>query len=121
MPSNMTTREITLPAPLRLGPEPEGDAADTRPEFGVPELLAWAVNNEPAFNRDGPGIRAGARIEAALATWAATDPHPATLRIDAAAWKIASEVLETPTAGYPITPARRLLPFLDAIATAREV
>lgn len=124
----MSQREITLPEPLKIGAPPADGKEDTRDSFGVPQLLLWAINSQPAFNQTGPGIRAAVRIEKPCLDWlnAPADDKPETLRIEDDAWKLAKEALEAPAPGadgnaYPFQPTRVLLPLIDAVATAREV
>lgn len=134
-------REITLPEPLQIGAPPTDGEPDTRTEFGVPELLTWLIDSEPAFNSDGVGIRAGARIESAILEWRSKDELPEivttstataielatgcgeipSLRLDTADWELVSKHIEKPKGPYPVTPARRLRPHIDAIAAAKEV
>lgn len=108
-------RRIDQVDPLDIGGQP----------FGVPELVRWAVNSQPSFNSDGPGIRRGGRLEAAVA-----EPGPWTLAEDD--WVALREALEAPHVArgqrgeplgpaYPIAPAHRLVPLLDAVSAARKV
>lgn len=123
----MSEREITLPEPLKIGPEPKEGEEDTRERYGVPELLMFTVNSEPFFNNHGVGIRAAARVEKAVQAWHEADPKPETLRVESEALGFVVKALEKPTPKnkdgdcYPFKIGRAILPLLDAITTAREL
>lgn len=107
-------------------------------EYNFHTFVEHMINNEPRFNNSGPGIRAGARIEAALKKIdvVSTNGHDvASLSLEESDWKLLQESVESPAKGYPelarmdadgkivasIGIGRFLLPFIDAIRDAKEV
>lgn len=86
-------------------------------KFSFAMFVRWLVDNDERFNMAGPGIRMGARILEAVRD------DIAKLADDD--WKMLAEAAENPTVkgqpiGYPITPARGILPFVEAIAQAAD-
>ena len=81
--------------------------------------FSWFVgallNQDSRFNQTGAGIRRAVRIERALERG---KPVGAFV-LDEADWFELSEAAEHPSAGYPIAQARRLMPFIQAIAAAK--
>lgn len=80
------------------------------------------VDSQEEANKDAAGLRAGARIDAALAD----DPRVANpaaqdcVLLEEHDWQLLKRTVEAPTKGYPINPARKLLPFINAICDASE-
>ncbi len=72
------------------------------------------LNGDERFNRTGAGIRRAMRIERALEA----TKGKAEMVLDEADWFELNEAAENPSAGYSITPARQLVPFIEAIAAA---
>lgn len=99
-------------------------------QFSVESLLQWLVTTDERFNRTGPGIRLGVRIEDAV-TAAQSAPYVA-MQVDH--YEQIAEAAENPTSGYPplyaVSPdgsqerlpgsARAWLPALDAIRAATD-
>lgn len=108
---------------------------DADKKFYVFELfMLWAINGDARFNRDGPGIRASVRIETELAKLTPIamerkedDPEqePRFLTLKSEDRALLLESLVTPQqmkgSGYPLTPARVLLPWIDAVEKATPV
>jgi hypothetical protein len=93
--------------------------------YAMPQLVKWLVDTCKSFNETGVGIRAGVRIERAFET------DPVTLSDED--WQRLRDAAETPDNGYPsltardgdkvlaqIPLAKQMLPFIDAIAEAKE-
>jgi hypothetical protein len=109
---------------MRYFREPEANGV-----VSLRTLVLWLVNNDDRFNRSGPGIRAGLRIEDALKEYEGkgyvglSDEH----------YQLLAAAVEEPTAGYPplaatmpdgrsqpVRTARVWLPFIDAIREAKD-
>jgi hypothetical protein len=92
--------------------------------YGLGELCLFLIDSCKIFNETGIGIRSGARIDAEVrknAELQANGTEVQELVLDAIdADKLAS-VCEEPDRGYPFTPSRVLIPFIDAILNAAEV
>lgn len=95
-------------------------------DLSFAEFLNHFLNTDYRFNDGGPGIRASARIDAAVADTLPGDP--VELRKDDL--DLIVKVLEEPMAsvqgqkiaiGYPVRPARRVAPYLEAISEAKPV
>ena len=97
-------KTITRPAPHAL--------SDGK-ELSFDTFVRALINTDSRFNSDGKGIRCAMRIELAM-----KDSSAETLQLDDEDAKLLADVAEAPTAGYPITPARFCLPFIDAIVKA---
>lgn len=82
--------------------------------FGPADLVRWLLDSDKRFVSDAPGIRAAVRIETQLAK------ADRFLALEDGDWVKLKEAAESPSVGYPLSPARRLAPFLDAISNAGE-
>lgn len=108
-------RKIKIPAPLKAN-------IDGKPgEYRLIDYIAYLVDNQVKFNDSGPGIRAGINILNKLEK--AMEEKKEELIINEKEWMILLDVSESPnmvanTVGYPFTPARLLIVFLDAIKDA---
>lgn len=73
----------------------------TKPEttgvVGLEALARWLVNTDERFNRTGPGIRAGVRVEDACAAC----EGQAFLELQPEHHALLAAAAEEPTAGYP--------------------
>lgn len=94
----------------------------------VGALIQHMLNSSRHYDATGAGIRAAVRTESAVR--AAHDekgtPTARFIRIDDPDWKFLCSVLEDPQPmdawrPYPISPARLLLPLIDAIKAAPEI
>ncbi len=101
-------REIPMLEPLLIGSDDE-----EKTKFGVPELLLWAINSAPDFNKNGFGIRASVRLEVAVRE------ANGVICVDDDAYKILQSFLDA-AGEFPVSPARALGPHLQAIALARS-
>lgn len=99
-------RYIEIPEPLQAGGQ----------EFGVRDLIRAINDRESRFNADGAGVRASCRIDAALD---ASEGRP-YVRLTDDDWQRLCDALQAPSCGFPVTPARVLVPFIDAITGARD-
>ena len=88
--------------------------------FGFKDLVLWALNSDTRFNQDGPGIKSSIRIELAL------EKAETEVTLKAEDHSRLAEALGSPSSigggrGYPISPARKLAPFIDAVEHATPV
>lgn len=100
-------KTITRAEPVQYGPNKE----HTMTQDG---FVLFILNGDARFNADGVGIRSGWRIEQAFR--AAPEGDVALEEADHARLK---EAAEKPSAGYPLSPARSCLPFVEAIVNAK--
>jgi hypothetical protein len=118
---------ITVKDPASGEPIVIGDKPYT---YSMPQLVKWLVDTCKAFNESGVGIRASVRIEQ---TFAVGDVAPVSVTLSEEDWQRLRDAAETPDSGYPsltardgdkvlaqIPLARQMLPFIDAIAEAKE-
>jgi hypothetical protein len=92
--------------------------------YGLNELCLYFVDSCKAFNETGIGIRSSARIDSEIrknVDLAASGTEVQVLILDAIDVDRLASVCEEPDRGYPLTPARILIPFIDAILNATEV
>ncbi len=106
-------RHVLPPEALKVGDQ----------TFGLPDLLEFLINTDDQFNADGAGIRSGVRVETAIAAFRA-GPIGDPLPLEDQDWERAKNAAEKPTMRgqpgmYPIQPARKVTPFVDAIANAK--
>jgi len=103
---------------------------DEKTRFIFESFVAWAINGDRRFNTDGPGIRASVRIEREVAalTPIKLDQEEQTQRsitLSRADWELLRDALTSPQqmngAGYPLAPARVLLPWIDAVENSTPV
>lgn len=101
-------KQITIPdTAIQIG---SGDDASA---MTFTDFVRWTLGTHPSFNSDGQGIRASVRIESQLAAGGKK------LTLDAEDYDRLRSAADSPQGGYPIRPASRLVPFLDAIEGAR--
>jgi len=86
-------------------------------------LIGYCITHDTRFNSSGAGIRASARMEAVLL--ADEKGSAPWYRFSEGDWKLLCEALESPqpmpgSHAFPVMPARRLLPMIDAILGAGE-
>ena len=101
---------VKFPAALAL------TVGDKQVEWGGIELCGYLMDTQPQFNMDAAGLRAGARIEIALTGKTNTDP----LTIEWRDLELLQKAADKPRNGYPVQPARRALPYVDALNDATE-
>ncbi len=102
-------------------------------QFFIFELLVlWAINGDRRFNGDGPGIRASVRIETEVSKLPPievdedgtpkAEQAPRTLVLKAEDRALLLEALNNPAqmngSTYPISPARPLISWIDAVEAA---
>lgn len=110
---------ITKPKPLTIGGRP----------FGLEDFARFLITSSAHFNRTGPGIRAGLRIEDAFTR----DAEKSYVELTPDHWQVLHEAAENPTEGFPVARgtsgdgkplevslARDCLVFVDAIASAKD-
>lgn len=114
-------RYVLRPEPLRVGEQP----------YGLGQFLMYYVDNAVRFVSGQRGIRAGMRIAEAIRAFESKDDgEPAGyLAMEEEDWQALRDELETPKLmkiggeieqpAFPLTPARNLLRFIDALAEAK--
>jgi hypothetical protein len=90
---------------------------------GEPFDFVWFVramlNIDERFNSSGAAIRAAMRIEKAIGEVSA---GMRDFRLQPDDWTLLRDACEAPSMrAYPISPGRRVLPYVDAITSAAEV
>ena len=108
-------KSIVIPAPIQLTLSQPGSEQPQTVAFGLRDLIVWALDSEPTFSASAKALRQSARIEAALR---ALSESSTELVLDDEDVTALQSALDAPSKGYPISPARRLLPLVDAIANA---
>jgi hypothetical protein len=105
----METRKITVPeTPKTLQ---ELMTRDGPIEFTFAKFVTYLLNSCKAFSEDGAGLRAGVRIEDALES-----TEGCVIREDD--WQRLKTCSVSPGVPYPCTPARAVVPYIDAIEDA---
>ena len=110
-------KSIVIPAPIQLTLSQPGSEQPQTVAFDLRDLIVWALDSEPAFSASAKALRQSARIEAALR--ALPGNSSGLLILDDEDVTVIQSAVDAPSKGYPINPARRLLPFIDAIANAK--
>lgn len=114
-------KNINIPADLTLSASSQEAEP---PKFSFRTYVTYLLDSNPVFNESGSGLRASVRIDTAAKK--AGD----VMSLADEDWALLREASESPkvrdrdgqiVTRYPIHPSRALLPFLDAIATAKEV
>ncbi len=82
----------------------------------VREVIAYHVNTDQKFNSDGPGLRASVRVDQAITASQGCD----CVALKDEDWQLLCAVIEQPSSGYLLRPARALQMFFDAIVGASE-
>lgn len=82
-------------------------------------FIRWTIATHPNFNQDAAGIRAAARLERKFEYITGTEP-PKSFDLDAEDLQRLRVAVENPQGGYPIRPAHRMLPFVDAVVDAQQ-
>lgn len=88
-------------------------------KVGIDWFLYWLINTDREFNVDGVSIRAAMRVEKAIKR--AFDPESQVncIELEEQDYDRLKRAAENPSqGGYPATPARAVLPWVDAIAAA---
>lgn len=105
------------------------EGQETERKFGLRDLIRFLIDTQPQFNNDGPGIRASWRIEREILD--DTKDEGAPFQFQDRDLKLLCDAAEKPRTGmdrlgqqipaYPIRPARRLHPFVNALQSATVV
>ena len=108
-----------FPYPQKVLPVPEGTPT---PEGFPRELdVLWFIHQmlaDPKYNESAQGARSAMRVEQAFVAGKQSG-HVVLSDED---HKVLAEVLENPTEKhYPLRPAARLLPWIDAVSQARTI
>lgn len=82
--------------------------------FTFANLVYWFIDGDKRFVSDAPGIRAAGRVAQQL------EKAKDFLALEEADWVKLKEAAENPSVPYPLSPPRRLAPFLEAISSAGE-
>jgi len=118
--------KVTIEAPINVIP-----IGQEKTYYFFELFVLWAINGDRRFNGDGPGIRASMRIETELSKLPAIrierkegdpeqDPRVLVLKKEDQLLLLATltEPQQLNGQGYQITPARVLLPWIDAVEHA---
>jgi hypothetical protein len=104
--------KIKKPAPIKVL------VGGTEQPLPIERFIRFSlIDRDPRFNNSGKAIRTSARIDARLAACAELDHIDG---IEAEDYAVLRDVAETPADGYGLSPARIVLPFVDAIVCATE-
>lgn len=76
-------------------------------------FIRWTIATHSNYNTDSAGIRSAARVERKFER-----DRPTSFDIDAEDLQRLRVAVENPQGGYPIRPAYKLLPFVEAIVSA---
>lgn len=94
-------------------------------EFGVPELIKWALESDGRFNTSGLGIKASIRIEQSMErckgkTYLKIEQDNDYALLQAAIDNPSPQPYPNgqPRPAYPVAPAKRLAAFIDDILKA---
>lgn len=102
-------RTIEYPSVMLRANNPDG----TTQEVGFQWFVRSLLNADQRFNATGNGIRSAVRIERALEA-------KGTLALEEEDWKLLRDAAEHPSTGsYPLSPARSLAPYIEAIESAK--
>ena len=74
------------------------------------------LNTDDRFNKTGPGIRSAAKIEKSVVR--SEEDKQLFIALEDADHELLAQAAESPSAGYPVSPARFCLPFVEAIKDA---
>jgi hypothetical protein len=116
-------RTIHVPSPIAITVDGKpvvfaaADGSTTPFDATFSWFVLFLLNRDTRFNNSGQGIKSSWRIEQAL--------KADVLQLEAADWELLRAVADEPDCGQPRLPngmtiGRQLLPFLDAISTAKE-
>jgi len=83
-------------------------------EFTFAKFVTYLLNSCKEFSGDSAGLRAGVRIEESVG-----DGDEVTLREDD--WAKLKACALNPGVPYPCSPARAVVPYIDAIEDAERV
>lgn len=111
-------KSISIPTALTLGATEDGKTT----EYSFRDFVTYLLNTNPAFNETGAGLRASVRIDTAVSA------AVSTFNLSEEDWVLLKDAAELPKVrdkdgqvimSYPLTPSRALVPFLEAIASAK--
>lgn len=80
-------------------------------------VLRWLLATSQQYNTDSHGIRAAVRLEGHIE---AIEMGADLFVLDNEDWNRLKSAIEAPVGGYPIRPASRMLPFVDAVVDAKD-
>jgi hypothetical protein len=103
---------VAPPEALKLG---DGDDAE---QMRFIDFIRWSLATHPLFNQEVNGCRSALRIEAEVKKVEAGSDR---LAIELDDFNRLRKAVESPHGGYPIRPALRMMPFVDAVCEARAV
>lgn len=118
--NKMAKKVITYPNHLNINMGGKGNIT----KYTLNDYIVYLLNGTKAFNQTGKGIRSSARIEAEILKnieLEAAGTPVETLVLISGDWEILASVCEDPDCLYPLSPARILIPFIDAILNATEI
>lgn len=104
---------MTIVAPsevLKLG---GGEDAD---QMRFIDFIRWSLATHPVFNHDANGCRSAVRIEAQMKR---VEAGSNSFVVEFEDFNRLRKAVESPHGGYPVRPALRMMPFVDAVCEAR--
>ncbi len=81
-------------------------------------FIRWTIATHANYSQDAAGIRAASRLERKFEYVVGTEP-PKNFDLDAEDLQRLRVAVENPQGGYPIRPAHKMLPFVDAVVDAK--
>jgi len=77
-------------------------------------FIRWTIATHSNYSQDAAGIRAASRLERKF-----ENEHPISFDVDAEDLQRLRVAVENPQGGYPIRPAFKMLPFVEAVVDAK--
>ncbi len=110
-------KKITYPQPFKL--TINGETSD----YSLANFTVYLLDSCRVFNDTGKAIRAATRIETKVRESLQTEvpDNGRVIILDDDDWALLSGVCEEPDKGMPFSPARILLPIIDAIKNAETI
>jgi hypothetical protein len=82
-------------------------------------FIRWTLATHASYNHDAAGIRAAVRLERKFEYIIGTEPTK-SFDLDAEDLQRLRVAVENPLGGYPIRPAHKMLPFVEAVVDAKQ-
>ena len=118
-------RKIIIPELIKINTvvdDGNGKQVRQTQDYTFQDYVAFLVNTQESFNKNGSVIRTGDRILAKLDTVKKSEDSSdcESIVLDEPDWTLLKQTSESPTQGYPFGPTRLLLSFLNAINDAEK-
>jgi hypothetical protein len=97
---------------------PDGSKKSEEIELSALEVYAYLSDSDNEFNSDLKGTKSSMRIDTAIRN--AKKESLSYLVLEEEDWKRLKNAAEKPSAGYPIRPAKRIQPFIEAVINASD-